>query len=32
MHQMDFISQELNRIEANGRIIEDQVYIYLFQI
>ncbi|KAK2584835.1 hypothetical protein KPH14_007147 [Odynerus spinipes] len=25
MHQMDFISQELNRIEANGRIIEDQL-------
>lgn len=25
MHQMDFVSQELNRIEANGRIIEDQL-------
>ena len=27
MHQMDFISQEVNRMEATGRLIEEQVYI-----
>jgi len=25
MHQMDYISQEMNRIESTGRIIEEQV-------
>lgn len=31
MHQMDYISQEMNRIESTGRIIEEQVtFIYLF--
>lgn len=27
MHQMDFISQEVNRMEATGRLIEEQVCI-----
>jgi Ras association domain-containing protein 7/8 len=30
MHQMDFISQEVNRIESSNRVIEDQVYITVF--
>lgn len=30
MHQMDYISQEMNRIESTGRIIEEQViFLYL---
>lgn len=33
MHQMDYISQEMNRMESNGRIIEEQVqYIPFFLI
>lgn len=27
MHQMDFISQEVNRMETTGRLIEEQVCI-----
>lgn len=27
MHQIDFISQEVNRMETTGRLIEEQVYI-----
>lgn len=26
MHQIDFISQEVNRMETTGRLIEEQVY------
>lgn len=33
MHQMDYISQEMNRIESTGRIIEEQVtYFFLLYI
>lgn len=33
MHQMDYISQEMNRIESTGRIIEEQVtFTYLFNL
>ena len=27
MHQMDFISQEVNRMESTGRLIEEQARI-----
>lgn len=30
MHQMDYISQEMNRIESTGRIIEEQVTFFFF--
>jgi len=31
IHQMDYISQEMNRIESTGRIIEEQViFIHFF--
>lgn len=30
MHQMDYISEEMNRIESTGRIIEEQVIFICF--